>query len=645
MRLAKLQRLPFASLAVFLVLSLLSSIVLNWHPTSSAALSGSDFNPGRIIDDSVFFADDALSVDGIQSSLTTQFNYNGTQSCDLHGATSIQYHYNTSTHQFNDTDPLVTTSRALYTYRVYAVKYPSLLAPNAAYDNDPFNATKPSNVNANSSTEDPWFQAHAQFECLFNFQQSTPAMAADSYCDGVKAGTSLTAAQIIYRVAHACHINAKVLIVTLEKEEGLVTDNWPWSTQYRIAMGFACPDTSGCDSTYYGFFNQIYYGARQFQIYAKRPDLFNYVAHQNNKIYYNPNSSCGYKIVNITNQATAGLYNYTPYVPNAAALSNLGGSGDSCSSYGNRNFWVYFNDWFGNPTPSPCNDAANVAAANMGRQFLTYKDRAGGNDYFTYSVMNQTGSGCTEVRTLKYGYKKWAQHYVTAMPATDPTSGQLLSANVGGDGRGEMIYMKYGNLQIHELSSDFATYPGIYDVKNNLSGVDPSKGTFVAGDFFGRGYDQVIYLRYRNGQGYLEVHMLSRDLRQGTGVYDVATGLSGVSATSGVFVAGDFFHKGYDQLAFVKYGNSSRPVEVHLFSKDLRSVRGTYDVATGLSGVTANKGTFVAGNFDGRGDQILYFKYASGSGYAEIHAFSSDLRSVRGTYDTTSALQNITLPL
>ena len=47
--------------------------------------------------------------------------------------------------------------------------------------------------------------------------------------------------------------------------------------------------------------------------------------------------NCGTSSVYIQNQATAGLYNYTPYQPNAAALANLYGTGDSCSAYGNRN--------------------------------------------------------------------------------------------------------------------------------------------------------------------------------------------------------------------------------------------------------------------------------------------------------------------
>jgi len=60
-------------------------------------------------------------------------------------------------------------------------------------------------------------------------------------------------------------------------------------------------------------------------------------------------SGCGTKTFPLKSQATAALYYYTPYTPNDAALSNLYGSGDTCSAYGNRNFWRYYWDWFGSP--------------------------------------------------------------------------------------------------------------------------------------------------------------------------------------------------------------------------------------------------------------------------------------------------------
>jgi hypothetical protein len=59
--------------------------------------------------------------------------------------------------------------------------------------------------------------------------------------------------------------------------------------------------------------------------------------------------ACGGSTVYIRNQATASLYNYTPYQPNNAAKAAGYGLGDGCSSYGNRNFFLYYSDWFGIP--------------------------------------------------------------------------------------------------------------------------------------------------------------------------------------------------------------------------------------------------------------------------------------------------------
>jgi hypothetical protein len=78
------------------------------------------------------------------------------------------------------------------------------------------------------------------------------------------------------------------------------------------------------------------------------PSSFNFRAGQFAQIQYKNSSSCGTKTVSIENGATAALYNYTPYTPNAAAVAGgTGDVGDSCSSYGNRNFWRYFYQWFG----------------------------------------------------------------------------------------------------------------------------------------------------------------------------------------------------------------------------------------------------------------------------------------------------------
>jgi len=187
--------------------------------------------------------------------------------------------------------------------------------------------------------------------CLKDYRMTTVTQPADAYCKGTYVGAANeSAATIIYKVSQACGVSPKALLVTLEKEQGLVTHTWPSSYRYDKAMGFACPDTAPCDTQYFGFQNQVWRAARQFQRYKASPSSYNYRAGVPNIIGYNPNAACGSSTVVIQNQATAGLYNYTPYQPNAAALNNLYGTGDGCSAYGNRNFWRLWTDWFGSPT-------------------------------------------------------------------------------------------------------------------------------------------------------------------------------------------------------------------------------------------------------------------------------------------------------
>ena len=190
--------------------------------------------------------------------------------------------------------------------------------------------------------------------CLAEFQQN-PQTGTTNYgqfdADGQPASIDggLTAAEIIHQAAQRHQINPQVLLVILQKEQELVTDNWPWPVRYAKATGWACPDGGSCNPTTAGLYQQVDSTARGLRGYIDNLESWWYRVGLN-QIHYHPNSSCGYQTVDIKNRATAALYLYTPYVPNAAALTNLHGSGDDCSAYGNRNFWVLFLSWFGNPT-------------------------------------------------------------------------------------------------------------------------------------------------------------------------------------------------------------------------------------------------------------------------------------------------------
>lgn len=180
-------------------------------------------------------------------------------------------------------------------------------------------------------------------ECLKDYRGETRAWEADAYCDGYAAGTQ-SAAQIIAGVAASCGVNPQVLLVLLEKEQSLVNRSKPSARALEIATGYGCPDNAKCNADYYGFFNQVFRAARQFQIYRAKPADYRYQAGSENAIAFNPNAECGSRPVHIENQATAGLYAYTPYQPNAALIA---GKPDDCSAYGNLNFWRFMVDWFG----------------------------------------------------------------------------------------------------------------------------------------------------------------------------------------------------------------------------------------------------------------------------------------------------------
>ena len=184
-----------------------------------------------------------------------------------------------------------------------------------------------------------WHWANSHFVCLSE----------ERFGDGETIGSGDTAAHIIWQAAQDYKINPQVLIVLLQKETGLITDPIPNNGDYRKATGYGCPDTAACSSKYYGFKNQVRNAAALFRTVLDG-GWTNYPL-GNNYIQYNPNAACGGSVVNIRSLATSALYRYTPYQPNAGALAAGYGTA-SCGAYGNRNFYLYFEDWFGGITHS-----------------------------------------------------------------------------------------------------------------------------------------------------------------------------------------------------------------------------------------------------------------------------------------------------
>jgi hypothetical protein len=215
------------------------------------------------------------------------------------------------------------------------------------------------NKNSMSESQIQNFLNSKNSVCLKNYTTAEP-LGNNNY------GGDVSAARAIWKSAQLYNINPQVLLVTLQKEVGLITSKDCAAWRYRTAMGFGCPDGKPCDSQWFGLSRQLFQAARHYRGFYDRPaGWFVPFRIGNNYIQWHPKSSCGGSMVYIKNNATASLYSYTPYQPDAASLNAGYGSGGDCSSYGNRNFNLYYSAWFGNDRPSNLIRTSNDATVYL----------------------------------------------------------------------------------------------------------------------------------------------------------------------------------------------------------------------------------------------------------------------------------------
>ena len=211
------------------------------------------------------------------------------------------------------------------------------------------------------------------FVCMKDFTETTFSRDQTVLCNAYEGAENETAAQILHKVSAACGVSVEALLVLIQKEQSLVTLSAPSTIRFERATGYACPDTAPCDSQFFGFYNQVYNAAKQFKRYSNPPGTSRFFTWfpvgQSTQVRLHPNAACGTRPVTMKNQATAGLHYYTPYTPNDIALVNLASVGDSCSAYGNRNFWRVYNYWF-----NPNKDFRTMATTRGGVTMVVDRD-------------------------------------------------------------------------------------------------------------------------------------------------------------------------------------------------------------------------------------------------------------------------------
>lgn len=403
-----------AFLAVACILATVA-IVSNSSRANAAPIT--DFTAGNIIDDSIFYNKNSMTVTQIQSFLDTLI-----PNCDVWGTQASGYGGLTN---------------AQYAQQVKGWPGPPYVCLNKYYENPNNNET--------------------------SYEKGGGAFAG-----------GISAAQIIYNAAQTYNISPQVLLVMLKKESlgPLTADSWPLKSQYKYSMGYACPDSgpgysANCDASKAGFYKQMMLAAWQLNYYKEHPNDYRYKLGWNN-IQYSTEPSCGTKSVYIENMATLSLYIYTPYTPNNGALAAYPGTA-SCGAYGNRNFFAYFKEWFGDPRLAVTGVMATSYNANtwLGKplinQVCTLRDGgcyqlfANGAIYWTSATGAQIVRGGIKDKWVSAGFENGMFGY--------PTTGELIAS----DGS---VYQTFQGGMINWTSASggrgFAT--GIFNAWNQSGG-------------------------------------------------------------------------------------------------------------------------------------------------------------------------------
>ena len=204
-------------------------------------------------------------------------------------------------------------------------------------------------------------------------------------------GVTRSAAAIIYQAAKAWQVSPKVILATLQKEQGLLSAIKPSDAALAWAMGCGVPDSGAANTAYKGFGNQLWYGAESL--------------HDNGQPWQAGTiETCGDGTVTPVDQATWSLYRYTPWI-------GLAGGG-------NLLFWTVYWQYFGDPlavdTIAPTTTVAGADAR--------WHDKAVTLTFNATDNPGGTGVASTQYR-LDHGGWTTAASLTVAAPGTHADDG------------------------------------------------------------------------------------------------------------------------------------------------------------------------------------------------------------------------------
>ena len=159
------------------------------------------------------------------------------------------------------------------------------------------------------------------------------------------------------------------------------------------------------------------------------------------------------------------------------------------------------------------NLATNHPAVNPADDRVIATDLDGdGRDEFTLIKYRNSVSGKIEVHTWGPGEQSWLSHIATNMPSVDPADDEIIAANTVNDGDkiDKLILVKYrnsvsGKIEVHTwLPGEQGWYSNL---ATNHPAVNPADDEVITADTNGDGKDELLLIKYRNSvSGKIEVH-------------------------------------------------------------------------------------------------------------------------------------------
>jgi surface antigen len=258
-----------------------------------------------------------------------------------------------------------------------------------------------------------------------------------------------------------------------------------------------------------------------------------------------------------------------------------------------------------------------------------------------------TGSGRIEVHTATTAsrYAQFGIHAATPIAAGD-TNGVFDMADVNGDGRADLVYIKRrntgsGRIEVHwaNAATGYGSYGG--NLATVLSAADDPNGAFELADMNGDRRADLVFTKTRNtGSGRVELHWA--DAASGYARFGAhqATAFSTADAGNGYFHPADMNADGRVDLGFVKIRNTgSGRIEVHWANAATGYGAFGGHHATALSGGERTNGWFetVDMNGDRAADLVFLKDHNVGSGKIELHWLDARAGFSRVTFSAATA--------